>query len=92
MPDQWFGFCLFVGLLVAAAPSSAVQTHVMDVATIVPDGSPWVEQLEAFKTYVETETDGRVKVNLRFSRMNERSSVRRAANGDCLRRFSCRCS
>ncbi len=81
LPDHWFGFCLCVWLLVAAAPSSAVQTHVMDVATIVPDGSPWVEQLEAFKTYVETETDGRVKVNLRFSRMNERSSARRTAAG-----------
>lgn len=53
----------------------------MEVATVAPEGSPWVEQLEAFKTYVETETDGRLEVNLRLSRMNERSSARRTAAG-----------
>jgi len=57
------------------------EPYVMEVATVVPQGSPWVAQLEAFKAYVETETDGRVKVNLRLGRLNSRSSARRTAAG-----------
>ena len=67
--------------MLIGAPATVRAQHVMEVATVVPEGSPWVEQLEAFKAYVETETDGRVVVNLRLSRMNERSSVRRTAAG-----------
>ena len=53
----------------------------VEVATGVPQGSPWVAQLEAFKAYVETETAGRVKVSLRLGRLNSRSSARRTAAG-----------
>ena len=75
------GAALALCFLLAMPAPSAAQTFVMDVATIAPEGSPWSKQLQAFKTYVETGSDGRVTVNLRFSRMNERSSARRTAAG-----------
>ncbi len=51
-----------------------------------PPPRPWARWLAsavplAFKEYVEQKTEGRVKVTLRLSRMNERSSARRAAAG-----------
>ena len=70
------GALLALLLLLGAPAPGWAQAYVMEVATVVPEGSAWVEQLEAFKEYVEQQTEGRVKVTLRLSRMNERSSAR----------------
>jgi TRAP-type C4-dicarboxylate transport system substrate-binding protein len=73
---------VFVAWILIGAPASVrAEPYVMEVATVVPQGSPWVAQLEAFKAYVETETNGRVHVNFRPGRLNSRSSARRTAAG-----------
>jgi TRAP-type C4-dicarboxylate transport system substrate-binding protein len=73
---------VFVAWILIGAPAAVrAEPYVMEVATVVPQGSPWVAQLEAFKAYVETETNGRVHVNLRLGRLNSRSSARRTAAG-----------
>jgi len=58
------GVSLSMLVQLGAPVRAPAKIYVMEVATIVPDGSAWVEQLQAFKTYVESETQGRVTVNV----------------------------
>ena len=73
----------FVALsLLFSEPAPAAEPEfVMEMGTVVPSGSPWAMQLKRFRSYVEEETGGRVKVKLRLGGSNERSLARRAQMG-----------
>jgi TRAP-type transport system periplasmic protein len=46
-----------------AAPAARAQAPVtLKLATVAPDGTPWAEQLQAYKQRVESESKGRIKV------------------------------
>ncbi len=84
-----FTMCLgmLAGVLALLAMTAVAQEapkepeFVMELGTVVPSGSPWAMQLKKLKSYVEAETQGRVKVKLRLGRSNERSLARRTAAG-----------
>lgn len=78
----------FFALSVMLAPAAQAEEQkkvepefIMELGSVVPTGSPWAKQLKQLKKYVETETQGRVKVKLRLGRSNERSLARRTAAG-----------
>ena len=77
----------FVGALLALSlaivgPAIADDPEfLMEVGTVAPNGSPWAEQLQRFKSEVQEKTEGRLKVKLRLGRGNERSLARRVQMG-----------
>lgn len=72
---------LTLSLAIAGPLPAQDAEYVMEVGTVAPAGSPWADQLKAFKKEVQERTDGRLKVKLRLGRGNERSLARRVQMG-----------
>lgn len=53
---------LFGLLAVLAAPALLAQTQTLRLATLAPDGSPWMRELRAAAAEVKTATEGRVDI------------------------------
>ncbi|GAB3736906.1 DctP family TRAP transporter solute-binding subunit [Silanimonas algicola] len=53
---------LFPLLLWALAPALLAQTQTLRLATLAPDGSPWMRELRAAADQVKAETGGRVEI------------------------------
>jgi TRAP-type C4-dicarboxylate transport system substrate-binding protein len=49
-------------LLLALAPALFAQTQTLRLATLAPDGSPWMRELRAAAEQVKAETGGRVEI------------------------------
>jgi TRAP-type C4-dicarboxylate transport system substrate-binding protein len=49
-------------LLLALAPAVLAQTQTLRLATLAPDGSPWMRELRAAAEQVKAETQGRVEI------------------------------
>jgi len=49
-------------LLLALAPALFAQTQTLRLATLAPDGSPWMRELRAAAEQVKAETAGRVEI------------------------------
>jgi TRAP-type C4-dicarboxylate transport system substrate-binding protein len=49
-------------LLLLVAPLAAAQTQTLRLATLAPDGSPWMRELRAAAEQVKAETQGRVEI------------------------------
>ena len=49
-------------LLFAAIPTAWAQTQTLRLATLAPDGSPWMRELRAAAEQVKAETAGRVEI------------------------------
>ncbi|MBI3181597.1 MAG: TRAP transporter substrate-binding protein [Myxococcales bacterium] len=49
-------------VLLATAPAAKAGETVAKIATVAPDGTPWAEQLRAYKNKVEKGSEGRIKV------------------------------
>lgn len=74
------GVFVFTG---TAHRASAGDEVVVRVATVAPDGTPWAEQLNAFKKYAEKASNGRLKVKTFMGGTlgGEKALVRRVAQG-----------
>jgi tripartite ATP-independent transporter DctP family solute receptor len=53
---------VFASLLLSASLAVADEPVVLKMATVAPEGTPWAEQLQAYKARVEKESGGRIKV------------------------------
>ncbi len=53
---------LFSVLTLSSAAALAQDAVVAKMATVAPDGTPWAEQLKAYRARVEKDTQGRVKI------------------------------
>ena len=49
-------------LVLALAPVAVAQTQTLRLATLAPDGSPWMRELRAAAEQVKAETGGRVEI------------------------------
>ena len=49
-------------LLLASTPALLAQTQTLRLATLAPDGSPWMRELRAAAEQVKAETGGRVEI------------------------------
>src|SRR5688572_6709938 len=52
---------VFAVLLVADVPQVRAQTQERRIATLAPEGSPWMKQMQAGAARIEEATEGRVK-------------------------------
>lgn len=53
---------VFLLMLVALAPAAFAQTQTLRLATLAPDGSPWMRELRAAAGQIKAETGGRVDI------------------------------
>lgn len=53
---------VFLLMLVALAPAASAQTQTLRLATLAPDGSPWMRELRAAAGQIKAETGGRVEI------------------------------
>jgi len=75
------GALLALSLAIVGPAIADDPEFLMEVGTVAPNGSPWAEQLQRFKSEVQEKTEGRLKVKLRLGRGNERSLARRVQMG-----------
>ena len=86
--SKYFPFVLLAALILVGMPGTvpntrAEETVTLRIASLAPAGSSWMKVLNAWKTTLETETEGRLK--LRFypggSQGDERDFVRKMRVG-----------
>lgn len=74
-------------VLLAAAPAVLLaQTQTLRLATLAPDGSPWMRELRAAAAQVKQETDGRVEIRYFPGGVmgNDQAVIRRIRQGGQL--------
>ena len=79
------GFLLALSLLFAM-PHALAQTQTLRLATLAPDGSPWMRELRAAAEQVKTETQGRVEIRYFPGGVmgNDQAVIRRIRQGGQL--------
>jgi len=73
-------------LLLALAPMAVAQTQTLRLATLAPDGSPWMRELRAAAEQVKSETSGRVEIRYFPGGVmgNDQAVIRRIRQGGQL--------
>lgn len=73
-------------VLLAAAPAAFAQTQTLRIATLAPDGSPWMRELRAAAAEVKTQTEGRVEIRYFPGGVmgNDQAVIRRIRQGGQL--------
>jgi tripartite ATP-independent transporter DctP family solute receptor len=76
-------FCTLFTLGASEEPAAAQEQIRMRLATVAPEGTPWEKQLRRLKQHVETESGGRIRVQMFMggSLGGEKALVRRTAQG-----------
>ncbi len=76
---------LALGLALCSAPSHASSEYELNIGSLAPKGSPWMNLLEQFEREVESESGGRINVILRPPGvMGEVEMVRETRKGERL--------
>jgi TRAP-type C4-dicarboxylate transport system substrate-binding protein len=73
-------------LLFALVPAAFAQTQTLRLATLAPDGSPWMRELRAAAEQVKAETQGRVEIRYFPGGVmgNDQAVIRRIRQGGQL--------
>jgi len=79
-------FALVVGIVVVLASGAAqAQTYELNMGSLAPDGTPWMDLLKRFEKEVESESGGRIDVIIRPAGiMGEVEMVRETRRGERL--------
>ncbi len=77
------GLCALVALSGGDAPAAAQDPIRMRLGTVAPEGTPWEKQLRRLKQHIESESGGRIRVQMFMggSLGGEKALVRRTAQG-----------
>jgi TRAP-type C4-dicarboxylate transport system substrate-binding protein len=72
-----------VAMVLVAAKASAAPDHVLRMATLAPDGTPWAREMRAFVRNVEESTHGSVTIKVYFGGVagDEEEVLRRIRRG-----------
>ena len=79
-------FLLMTTLFLAGLPAAFAQTQTQRLATLAPDGSPWMRELRAAAEQVKTQTEGRVEIRYFPGGVmgNDQAVIRRIRQGGQL--------
>src|SRR5690606_19712995 len=77
------GLCALLSLAAHEEPAAAQEQIRMRIATVAPEGTPWEKQLRRLKQHIESESGGRIRVQMFMggSLGGEKALVRRTAQG-----------
>lgn len=75
--------CALIAFALAEEPVAAQEQIRMRIATVAPEGTPWEKQLRRLKQHIESESGGRIRVQMFMggSLGGEKALVRRTAQG-----------
>src|SRR5690606_13003649 len=75
--------CALIALATPDEPVAAQEQIRMRIATVAPEGTPWEKQLRRLKRHIESESGGRIRVQMFMggSLGGEKALVRRTAQG-----------
>lgn len=75
--------CALIAFALPEEPVAAQEQIRMRIATVAPEGTPWEKQLRRLKQHIESESGGRIRVQMFMggSLGGEKALVRRTAQG-----------